>query len=149
MPSSVPSVSPSVGPSESPNADPSRMPSLVPSTRRSSDLSCSCEGLQMEPHLDLMKELSWVLQMAPLMVLMNLCLAMMKASYSAILMVKCFPLHSELQIESRPTSESNEYTPINCDDPPILVVSSKSLWQLSSSENLDEDTDWDSFDCSR
>ena len=37
--------------------------------------------LQMEPHLELMKELSWVLQMAPLMVLMNLWLALMKASY--------------------------------------------------------------------
>ena len=38
-------------------------------------------GLQMESHLYLMKELSWVLQMAPLMVLKNLCLALMKASY--------------------------------------------------------------------
>ena len=38
-------------------------------------------GLQMESHLDLIKELSWVLQMAPLMVLMNLCLDLMKASY--------------------------------------------------------------------
>ena len=38
-------------------------------------------GLQMESHLDLMKELSWVLQMAPLVVLMNLCLTLMKASY--------------------------------------------------------------------
>ena len=37
--------------------------------------------LQMESHLEFMKELSWVLQMAPLMVLMNLCLALMKASY--------------------------------------------------------------------
>ena len=42
--------------------------------------------LQMESNLDLMKELSWVLQMAPLMVLMKAnmsvpCLDLMKALY--------------------------------------------------------------------
>ena len=103
----------------------------------------------MESHLGLMKELSWVLQMAPLMViikakqmvpcleidldkklvlylvllmvlwteilmvcckkqhsgshlvhLMVLCLALMKASYSTLLMVNCLVLHFEVQMAS-------------------------------------------------
>ena len=46
----------------------------------------------------------------------------MKASYSALLMVNFLALQSELQIESRPPSDSNEDNPINFADPPILIV---------------------------